>query len=57
MLDPDDKPELVNYTVDQNQTIKAQRTANAWLLKLGDDEVRVRLKSDKTSRRQSWWFN
>ncbi len=57
VLDPDDKPELVNYTVDQNQTIKAQRTANAWLLKLGDDEVRVRLKSDKTSRRQSWWFN
>lgn len=57
VLDPDDKPELVNYTVDQNQTIKAQRTANAWLLKLGDDEVRVRLKSDKTNGRHSWWFN
>ena len=41
VLDKDDKPALVNYELIGKNLVKTQRTANRWLLKLGDEEVRV----------------
>ena len=55
VLNSDDKPELVNYTLDQNNLIKAQRTSDAWLLKLGDEEVKVTVKSRKSHSLFGWF--
>lgn len=55
VLNSDDKPELVNYTLDQSNLIKAQRTSDAWLLKLGDDEVKVTVKSRKSHSLFGWF--
>ncbi|MDA8328828.1 MAG: TrbG/VirB9 family P-type conjugative transfer protein [Betaproteobacteria bacterium] len=52
VLNDKKESELVNYTVDQNGLMKAQRTANAWLLKLGDEEVRVTVKPAQS---KSWF--
>jgi type IV secretion system protein VirB9 len=52
VLNDQKEPELVNYTVDQNGLMKAQRTADAWLLKLGDEEVRVKVKPAQS---KSWF--
>lgn len=54
VLNDQKQAELVNYTVDQNGLMKAQRTAPAWLLKLGDDEVRVTLKSPSAHSWLEW---
>lgn len=40
LLDGKDRPELVNYTI-ENGMIKARRVSDAWLLKLGEEEVKV----------------
>lgn len=48
VLDAHDRPALVNYELIHKNLIKTQRTANKWLLKLGEDEVRVVLRSDAT---------
>ncbi len=55
VLNNDDKPELVNYTMDQSNLIKAQRTSDAWLLKLGDEEVKVTVKSRKSHSLFGWF--
>lgn len=58
VLDDKDQPELVNYTIDQNGMIKAQRVADAWLLKLGDQEVKVMVKGRKpVSKSLFGWFD
>lgn len=57
LLDKNDQAELVNYTVEQNNLLKAQRTAGAWLLKLGDEEVKVKVKSQKADTGLFGWFN
>ncbi len=56
VLDADGKAELVSYTVDANQTIRAQRTAEAWLLKLGDEEVHVTAGKKKKTGGLFGWF-
>ncbi len=57
VLNKKDEAELVNYTIEQNNVIKAQRTADAWLLKLGDEEVRVNVKAEKSGSGFFGWFN
>lgn len=57
VLDKNDQAELVNYTVEQNNLFKAQRTAGAWLLKLGDEEVKVTVKAQKADTGLFGWFN
>ncbi|MHB1676084.1 MAG: TrbG/VirB9 family P-type conjugative transfer protein [Sulfuriferula sp.] len=58
VLDDKDRPELVNYTIDPNGMIKAQRVADAWLLKLGDQEVKVMIKGRKpVSKGFFGWFD
>ncbi len=52
VLNDKKESELVNYTVDQNGLMKAQRTAHAWLLKLGDEEVHVTVKPAQS---KSWF--
>ena len=58
VLDEKDQPELVNYTIDPNGMIKAQRVADAWLLKLGDQEVKVMVKGRKPVAKPFFgWFD
>lgn len=58
VLDDKDHPELVNYTVDAEGMIKAQRVADAWLLKLGDQEVKVIIKGRKSVSKSFFgWFD
>ena len=58
ILDEKDRPELVNYTIDPNGMIKAQRVADAWLLKLGDAEVKVTIKGRKPVTKSFFgWFD
>ena len=57
VLDEKDRPELVNYTIDPAGMIKAQRVADAWLLKLGDQEVKIMVKGRKlVSKPFFGWF-
>ena len=49
VLNKQDKPELVNYELIGKNLVKTQRTANRWLLKLGDEEVRVSTGRDSSS--------
>ena len=57
VLDEKDRPELVNYTIDPVGMIKAQRVADAWLLKLGDQEVKIMVKGRKpVSKPFFGWF-
>ena len=58
VLDDKDRPELVNYTIEPDGMFKAQRVSDAWLLKLGDQEVKVTVKGRKpVSRSFFGWFD
>ena len=58
VLDDKDRPELVNYTIEPDGMIKAQRVADAWLLKLGDQEVKVLINGRKpVSKSFFGWFD
>ncbi len=55
VLDEHGIGELVNYVVQEKNVLKAQRTSNAWLLKLGDDEVTVRATDAPESSTPAWF--